>query len=299
MTLESMALEQRRRAFTLIELLVVLGIIAILAGILTPVFVAARHSARQTTCISNMRQVNLASTLYVTDYDERTVPASYKVQETGTSTTDRTWVQLLLPYVRAFGTFRCPGDYSERPNEQAHFDADLVQGDTYSRYYRASQRSNLGYNYLYHSPLVRIGSADWQPLPRSTSAVGEPSRAFVYVDSVWSMEPDGRPKGGGSYLVLPPCRYSSQDTGRYDTFLIPALSDTQIYKVNTGWIPGSGGRMRQYGGAFPWHRGRFNVGMADGSAKALALGNLIRGCDVRVNWGGEIYDLANYGWDIN
>ena len=58
------------RGFTLIELLVVIAIIAILAAILFPVFAQARASARQTTCISNVKQVGLGAMMYAQDYDE-------------------------------------------------------------------------------------------------------------------------------------------------------------------------------------------------------------------------------------
>jgi prepilin-type N-terminal cleavage/methylation domain-containing protein len=61
---------RKATAFTLIELLVVIAIIAILAAILFPVFASAREQARKTTCSANLRQVGVALSLYVQDYDE-------------------------------------------------------------------------------------------------------------------------------------------------------------------------------------------------------------------------------------
>ncbi len=65
-----------RGAFTLIELLVVIAIIAILAAILFPVFAQAREKARQTSCLSNMKQWSLGFQMYVQDYDEQ-FPLAY------------------------------------------------------------------------------------------------------------------------------------------------------------------------------------------------------------------------------
>jgi prepilin-type N-terminal cleavage/methylation domain-containing protein/prepilin-type processing-associated H-X9-DG protein len=55
---------RRPAAFTLVELLVVIGIIALLVGILLPSLARARESARATQCLSNMRQVGLAFTMF-------------------------------------------------------------------------------------------------------------------------------------------------------------------------------------------------------------------------------------------
>ena len=60
-----------RPGFTLIELLVVIAIISILAAILFPVFAQAREKARQTACLSNLRQIGTGLLMYVEDYDER------------------------------------------------------------------------------------------------------------------------------------------------------------------------------------------------------------------------------------
>jgi prepilin-type N-terminal cleavage/methylation domain-containing protein/prepilin-type processing-associated H-X9-DG protein len=93
------------RAFTLIELLVVIAIIALLAGILFPVFAQAREKAWQTTCMSNLRQVGLAILLYREDY-ERYVPVTAGELRWMGAQPDETG--LLEPYIRNREIRRCP-----------------------------------------------------------------------------------------------------------------------------------------------------------------------------------------------
>ncbi len=64
-------LHTRPIGFTLIELLVVIAIIALLAAILLPALNNARNKARQATCQSNLRQINLGIQLYVSDNGDR------------------------------------------------------------------------------------------------------------------------------------------------------------------------------------------------------------------------------------
>src|SRR5262245_26021547 len=68
---KEIGMQRRQHAFTLIELLVVIAIIAILAAILFPVFAQARAKARQTSCLSNLRNIDTAFQMYAQDYDEQ------------------------------------------------------------------------------------------------------------------------------------------------------------------------------------------------------------------------------------
>lgn len=65
---------RRPHAFTLIELLVVISIIALLIGILLPALGAARNTARNMACLSNLRGIGQAHAIYGNDYKDVIVP---------------------------------------------------------------------------------------------------------------------------------------------------------------------------------------------------------------------------------
>jgi prepilin-type N-terminal cleavage/methylation domain-containing protein/prepilin-type processing-associated H-X9-DG protein len=100
----------RRNGFTLIELLVVIAIIAILAAILFPVFAKAREKARQSSCLSNLKQIGLAFMQYAQDYDE-TLPTDWITLPGGTAWTNRySWRAMIFPYIKNTQIFSCPSD---------------------------------------------------------------------------------------------------------------------------------------------------------------------------------------------
>jgi prepilin-type N-terminal cleavage/methylation domain-containing protein/prepilin-type processing-associated H-X9-DG protein len=112
----------RRQGFTLIELLVVIAIIAILAAILFPVFAQARAKARQTACLSNIKQLGTGLMMYAQDYDE-TLPLNdyignglapllgWRDPRAGDS-----WCSGIYPYVKNLPIYVCPEalDYPDK-----------------------------------------------------------------------------------------------------------------------------------------------------------------------------------------
>lgn len=109
-----------RKGFTLIELLVVIGVIAVLAALLFPVFSSVRAKARQTTCVSNLKQIGIGIALYAQDSDQKFALGVDPVDKftgawIGTPfQTEATQLPLLpdvlQPYISSKEVWHCPSD---------------------------------------------------------------------------------------------------------------------------------------------------------------------------------------------
>lgn len=93
-----------RRGFTLIELLTVIAIIAVLAGLLFPVFASVRENTRQGSCMSNIKSLIQGIKMYKDD--NRVCPdALYAALDAGTGQLE---TRLYPNYVKEKATFVCP-----------------------------------------------------------------------------------------------------------------------------------------------------------------------------------------------
>ena len=121
--------ERSTRGFTLIELLVVIAIIAILAAILFPVFARARDKARQTSCLSNVRQISLALMMYAQDHNE-------VYPRTGGG-----WWYPLMPYVNNEQVFRTPAYADDATASSDYVISGLIlHGLTMASFQRPSEQ---------------------------------------------------------------------------------------------------------------------------------------------------------------
>jgi prepilin-type N-terminal cleavage/methylation domain-containing protein/prepilin-type processing-associated H-X9-DG protein len=143
-------MKKQSYAFTLIELLVVITIIALLAAIIFPVFSQVRKRSNQTSCLSNLRQIGIATLLYAQDYDDHLLWAGDPADLSGGSwdgeeaikvATMRPQHQVLFPYLKNREIWRCPSDFGFDENGpadltslSAHPSSFIQYGSSYYTY---------------------------------------------------------------------------------------------------------------------------------------------------------------------
>ncbi|MDD4539773.1 MAG: prepilin-type N-terminal cleavage/methylation domain-containing protein [Lentisphaeria bacterium] len=173
-----------RRTFTLIELLVVIAIIAILAAMLLPALAKARNKAQNMSCISNLKQLGLASNMYTDDNEPRIVPANGS-----RNAATPAWGDSLLPYAGDLKVFKCPFN-------KLAIKMKGTTPDTIWRHNDTGVPANTGYSY---------GLNSWSAYPRgpanrTTPEIPKPS-AVILISDASGTSPWAVSGGGGGWTV--------------------------------------------------------------------------------------------------
>jgi prepilin-type N-terminal cleavage/methylation domain-containing protein/prepilin-type processing-associated H-X9-DG protein len=228
--------------FTLIELLVVIAIIAILAAILFPVFAQAREKARQTACISNLRQQGLALAMYAQDYD------SYPAHSSPSSANPRTrWPDHIFPYVKNEGLFLCPSaPVSVFGKAFAHNPRVLFGG--------------YGYNYQY------LGNSRF-PFYAADASIAVPAETFAIADTAGVIRDSGEVVAG-QYAIDPPLPSARGSR--------PTTPGAGFYGSGSECGSGAPGPGRWGCRSVPAerHSGMVSVTFCDGHSKAMRLSQM-------------------------
>jgi prepilin-type processing-associated H-X9-DG protein len=190
----------------LIELLVVIAIISIIAAILFPVFASAREKARQITCLSNLKQLNLAVLQYVQDNDlyyfqmtfwypgyYPTVPNNPSIALcTGNGDCPTTfWSDILMPYVKSYAVYSCPDITEDLYSTAGYYLPGYVNP-------ASGQPGKYRVTYSINEPAFNEDFANGRS-PRSTNYFDSPSDVALISDGRlgWSYhscqkDPDGK-----------------------------------------------------------------------------------------------------------
>lgn len=253
-----------RRAFTLIELLVVIAIIAILAAILFPVFAQAKNSAKQIQCLSNMKQIGLATMMYLNDNDDMWFGAVHWEPRVGFAPV-QTWIGYdnnnggnvagfygrvdqpainpprpgcIDPYLKNEGVKKCP---NQPQNQQMAIALSSFSPYYDSPYYTTNPEAS-GQEYGPGTKSVDMSSGAFSYVGANSSEIARPAETFVAWEHLASV-PMCNFLQQADWYTSPPPKLGSVDLEGHFNFL---------------------------------HRSGTNTIWADGHAKRFSFGQLRR-----------------------
>lgn len=246
----------RRSGFTLIELLVVIAIIAILAAILFPVFAKVREKARQTTCLSNKKQVLMGLLQYVQDNDELIAPDGSGLRDPKQNLYD--WHDSIYPYVKSEAAYDCPDNPFSSNNTDASGNLIADFSKSHYIYYKNLTAPSI---YNYGSDSITLGY--YNPVNQS---FGTPA---------------------GKLTTHAPCNVADPDwgcIGNYGGIEAPATTawfTDGTYLENPQWCalcitPSETQGFNMLYLVVGFHTDLYNVAYCDGHVKAINSGQLTK-----------------------
>src|SRR5688572_27207110 len=222
------------RGFTLIELLVVIAIIAILAGLLLPALSKAKQKALSANCLSNVRQMSLASMLYA-GQDGEVYPWTFTAVVGGAGIA---WFNYIQPFLQNTNVLLCPTKQR------------LPRRST-STYIFADDRTVSGYGANFQIGGCRFPAGGWFVKPLKDSAVVNPAVTVYLADS-----------GTKALNTTNPVTCVTLKSPEKDQAWI--IEDPGGF--GTGFVTSDD---PNWGGPSLRHGGRSNVGFMDGHADAM------------------------------
>ena len=287
---------ESRKGFTLIELLVVIAIIAILAAILFPVFAKAREKARQISCLSNMKQIGLATLQYVQDNDElyyshrdncpatcsgyldangNVIPAASHLDNV--SNHKYFFMYKLQPYTKSYAVFKCPSNpvafTADGTGTDHVYAAPGAAGNDYGG------QNSYAHNDIWMSPAVPYGSpAGTTAASISDASVTRPAGIVLMTEGTYyGAAPDVFGQSG-----IQPINMNANDATYVDTNAGSSAAGSQYSKYwanigNAEWSynGGTGNDATAVPLGQARHTGFINCQFVDGHAKAIRYEQLI------------------------
>jgi len=232
---------KKKMAFSLIELLVVISVIALLLAVLLPALASARLQAREVICRSNLRQLLLANTGYAIDNDNYYVPAAPDI--TSQSGGKYRWHGVRSgpdePFDPAKGplaAYLADGKVKECPSK-----VNFVKGQDWSVNFEQGC-GGYGYNRVY------LGSREWRDIQfgtlhqmqcagwetTRTTEVGRPADTLMFADTAISNRKDYLIE----YSFAEPPFYVYKGSPMTDFYLSPSIHFRHRGRANVGWADG-------------------------------------------------------------
>ena len=237
----------RLAGFTLIELLVVIAIIAILAAMMLPAMSQAKEAGRRIVCISNLKQITVALTLYSQENGNRLIPAEFAERKGATS--QEGWPAILyrcryLPaeitdgYYKVpagGGVYRCPSGlpsvYSSNPTSRSDPEGAKAWPFVYTSAPRRFIDCWYGINGTTGSPdiwpFTRVPLDNRQVIINLASKVSQPSRMPAVFDGFWILNgKDERVNARHSKRSRTNIAFFDGHAASFDTFRLPSVKTT-------------------------------------------------------------------------